>query len=254
MNDLIDYRLASSGTTIDVVNTELWLLTTNIPDGGLTLQKKSKIDYLELLPEQYSVVAISSGTACAATGDVYYKKIDFRSLAKLQAFIDSSKRSAQIFTPGISWAALPVDKDFNITSKALEYWFIRISVESNNDFMRFSSVLKNTEWYQLVYFLLEMSNRDSSEKLSDMSARYGVSVSHFRRLCRTALGNSTKVELRDWRLSRAIVELMGEKKNITEIAMKHGYSSLSHFSNEVKTEFGVSPRELKKNLTRKVIR
>lgn len=254
MNSLIDYHLLSPGATIDVVNTELWLLNTNISDGRLTLQKKSEIEHFELLPGEYSFVAISPGTACAVTGGVYYKKIDFRSLAKLQAFIDLSRRSTQVYMPGISWAALPVDRDFDTTSKALEYWFIRMSVESKNDFLRFSSVLKNTEWYQLVYFLLEISNLDSNERLSDMSARYGVSVSHFRRLCRTALGNSTKVELRDWRLSRAIVELMGEKKNITEIAMKHGYSSLSHFSNEVKTEFGVSPRELKKNLIRKVIR
>lgn len=42
--------------------------------------------------------------------------------------------------------------------------------------------------------LLEQSY--GGEKLQDLAGRYGVSVSHFRRLCRQALGGAAKSELR----------------------------------------------------------
>lgn len=64
---------------------------------------------------------------------------------------------------------------------------------------------------------------------------YGVSYSHFRRLCSYALGGKVKTELCGWRVARAVLEIIEGNSDMTTIAHKYGYSSSSHFSAEVKS-------------------
>ncbi|MGL6148964.1 MAG: helix-turn-helix domain-containing protein, partial [Plesiomonas sp.] len=68
--------------------------------------------------------------------------------------------------------------------------------------------------------------------------------SHFRRLCRHALGSAAKAELRDWRMARSLLDVVEGQENLTQVAIKHGYASSSHFSNEIRELLGVSPRGL----------
>ena len=48
--------------------------------------------------------------------------------------------------------------------------------------------------------LEQLGRRDAS--ITELAQRYGVSVSHFRRLCRQALGSAAKPALRGWRTGR----------------------------------------------------
>jgi AraC-like DNA-binding protein len=75
-----------------------------------------------------------------------------------------------------------------------------------------------------------------------LGERYGLSKSHFNRLCREVLGNGVKHELRLWRATEAMLEVFDRREALTAIAYDHGFSSPSHFSREVKELFGVSPR------------
>ncbi|CAM3402372.1 MULTISPECIES: helix-turn-helix domain-containing protein [Yersinia] len=177
-------------------------------------------------------------------GSMRYRSLDLIALCKLQAFIDTSlNRVGFERNNDICWGFEPLGFQENVTFKHIEYWLIRQSLRADSGTGNIASILRSTEWYRLVRFLLQEA--DSTERLQDLGARYGVSVSHFRRLTRKALGNTTKVEMCDWRLVRALLDLMGEQKSLTTLAMKHGYSSLSHFSNDVKISLGVSPRSLK---------
>ncbi|WP_082804046.1 helix-turn-helix domain-containing protein [Erwinia sp. ErVv1] len=187
-------------------------------------------------------------TPCMLTlemGNLFYTMLDLPHLSKLQVFIDkaqSNKKEPHNATYGY----LPADLSMQPTTREIEYFFLNQSLTNADSIKSFSEALRNNEWYDLVEFLLDESCESSTQRISTLSLRYGLSVSHFRRLARQALGNTTKVEMRDWRLVRAILDLIESKNNnLTTIALKHGYASLSHFSNEVKEEFGVSPRKLK---------
>ena len=105
-----------------------------------------------------------------------------------------------------------------------------------------ASFLRRTEWYWLIRFLLNESVNNG--KLHELGARYGLSYSHFRRLCRNALGNSAKSELRGWRIARALLDVVEEGQSLTQVAMRYGYASSSHLSNDIRDAFGVSPRGL----------
>lgn len=63
---------------------------------------------------------------------------------------------------------------------------------------------------------------------------YGVSYTHFRRLCSRALGGKAKSELRNWRMAQSLLNSVEGHENITQLAVNHGYSSPSHFSSEIK--------------------
>ena len=100
--------------------------------------------------------------------------------------------------------------------------------------------LRQTECYWLIQFLLNESVNNG--KLNVLGARYGLSYSRFCRLCRNALGNLAKNELRGWRIARALLDMVEERQSLTEVAMRYGYASFSHLSNDVRDAFGVSPR------------
>lgn len=129
-----------------------------------------------------------------------------------------------------------------LTQKSAEYWFIGMIMNDAKNFNKLANLLRRTEHYWLVRFLLNKSG--SGDNLHALGQHYGVSDSHFRRLCKQALGHSTKTELRLWRVARALLETTDRKNNFTEIAVRHGYASSSHFSNDVKELLGISPRAL----------
>ncbi|WP_345829425.1 helix-turn-helix domain-containing protein [Erwinia sp. HDF1-3R] len=187
-------------------------------------------------------------TPCMLTvdmGNLNCTRLDLPHLTKLQVFIDKAQNKKKDQNNRV-WGYLSANLSMQPTTREIEYWFLNQSLANADSIKSFSETLRNNEWYDLVEFLLEESCDSSTQRISALSQRYGLSVSHFRRLARRALGNTTKVEMRDWRLVRAILDLIESKSNnLTTIAMNHGYASLSHFSNEVKDAFGVSPRNLK---------
>lgn len=129
-----------------------------------------------------------------------------------------------------------------LTQRSAEYWFIDMIMNNTESFNKLANLLRRTEHYWLVRFLLNKSA--SGDNLHVLGQHYGVSDSHFRRLCKQALGHSTKTELRLWRVARALLETTDRENNFTEIAVRHGYASSSHFSNDVKELLGISPRAL----------
>jgi AraC-like DNA-binding protein len=83
-----------------------------------------------------------------------------------------------------------------------------------------------------------------SEPLSvaDLAERACLSPSAFAHLFRDVSGMSPYQFIKSVRLERARDLLVGEDLNVSEVARSVGYSSLSHFINEFKRHFGVTPR------------
>lgn len=83
-----------------------------------------------------------------------------------------------------------------------------------------------------------------SEPLSvaDLAERACLSPSAFAHLFRDVSGMSPYQFIKSVRLERARDLLVCESLNVSEVARSVGYSSLSHFINEFKRHFGVTPR------------
>lgn len=176
-------------------------------------------------------------------GDASCYGVNLIFFAKLLAFADEAGKVEMAKEYGAFHAMIDIDKvDMLHDRHAAESWFIQLIYENSPTFRPFFTLLRRTEYYALVRFLLTQSLNGGN--LHALGESYGVSYSHFRRLCHQALGATTKMELRRWRMARALLDASEEGHSFTEVAFKHGYASSSHFSNEVRALLGVSPRGL----------
>ncbi|MEB0140397.1 MULTISPECIES: helix-turn-helix domain-containing protein [unclassified Undibacterium] len=184
-----------------------------------------------------SPVQISVGSALCQDGDISV-------LTKLQAFMDAdcglemnhSMPNARLVSCAGSGLAMLSDR------RTIENWFLSQMITEPEQMLAISALLRRLESYALVRFLL--TERAEKKNLRELAQSYGISYTHFRRLCNRALGGSVKFELNQWRMARALLDLVDSRCNFTEVALKHGYASSSHFSNEVRGQVGVSPRGL----------
>lgn len=226
------------------------LLIKNIVDNACYFQflgdsnKKKEIT----LPVNWAgMIWFFRGSLVRIAGNFDYYLIDLMRLAKLQAFIDvvfTSQPGLYRKTPFFSVFAMPqVDQ---ITSfQQIEYWYmsqVYSPVESHTQIIPF---IRATEWYQLVSFLIKESHSDEVN-IQQLSKKYGLSNSYFRYLCKQVLGGTLKGQISDWRLASALIDMVKLRLSATDVAYKAGYSSLSHFSKEVKKTMGHSTRDLKK--------
>lgn len=164
-------------------------------------------------------------------------------LSKLLVFIDESRNFNAFDSDTPHWTSLSLpDVSMWQDRKSCEYWFLQQILEPSPAFSHLLALLRRSESYWLVRFLLAKST--CSNTLQELGERYGVSYSHFRRLCRHALGSAAKAELRDWRMARSLLDVVEGQDKLTDVAIKHGFASSSHFSNEIKELLGVSPRGL----------
>ncbi|CAI1687601.1 Transcriptional regulator invF [Serratia fonticola] len=213
-----------------------------------------------LPPGESGIFVCSTPTLRVTKGSMDYTALDINTMCKLQVFLDISQGFSDFSDAecqsvyGVGFEPLRMQGALSL--KQLESWMIQQFLIATPGMKKISAILRGMECYWLIKFLIQQTDAseqtDASDSLRSLSKRYGLSVSHFRRVSRQALGNTTKKELKSWRLVRALLDNMGEKSNLTDLAFKHGYSSLSHFSSEVKIMFNLSPRALKNVIANEV--
>ncbi|AZC51703.1 Type III secretion thermoregulatory protein (LcrF,VirF) [Pseudomonas chlororaphis subsp. piscium] len=194
-----------------------------------------------LAPEWQGLLVLRSGLQ-VVSGDAWVLALSQANLVKLQFFIDQGVVSEARSACSEPWAMLSEGLARNQSLQDLESWYLALALQGHGAYQAFAHRLRSSESYQLLSFLLEQGSR--SEKLQDLARRYGVSVSHFRRLCRQALGGRAKSELRGWRMARALLSMTEGVSSITEVALEFGYASSSHFSKEIRELVGVTPSSL----------
>ncbi|MFH5255806.1 helix-turn-helix domain-containing protein [Burkholderia semiarida] len=114
-------------------------------------------------------------------------------------------------------------------------WLLREALTDSCDYRSVASALRKSEVHGMVLFLLR-----NDGKLETLVPSYGISLAHFRRLFRKALGKPPKRMLKAWRLARAVLEVVDRRGSITQVAMDMGYSSPSHFSSDFRAAMGNS--------------
>ncbi|WP_338524076.1 helix-turn-helix domain-containing protein [Pseudomonas batumici] len=166
----------------------------------------------------------------------YLLIVDFCSLL---AFIDAATPADAHCASGAVGGRqllMPVPEGSFDSRKATESWFLWQKLEGTREDLR--RWLRTKEAYSLISYLLH--NSDSAH-LNEMCHAYGLSYSHFRKICRNTLGKAAKVKLKEWRVARAVLDIVEGRGSILEVAMQNGYASASHISNEIKRELGITP-------------
>ncbi|HEY4316121.1 MAG TPA: helix-turn-helix domain-containing protein [Herbaspirillum sp.] len=224
----------------------------------------------------WSGLIVLDRVACEveAGGGAAYE-VEIAALTKLQAFLDAaltetlgsalnlSLTAAKPDDATVNNAPLLIAVDFPAALdirnwSAIERWFLAQSVKAGNqadiagavlaDFSYIAAVLRTHEYYKLVRFLL---SQPASRTMHELSVEYGLSYSHFRKLCREALGRGGKAEFQYWRNVRALLDMVdhaGQGASLTDVALRQGFASSSHFSDAMKGQFGIAPRYLTRAL------
>jgi AraC-like DNA-binding protein len=198
----------------------------------------------QLLPAgQGLLLACRDASLLILEGNVEVKRLGVINFAKLLAFIDVVEPVGNSPQDDASaYVVMALDSEHVRDKRTLEYWFIRQVINGDSSFRALSTFLRRLENYWLVKYLVSESSQQKN--VSDLGDEYGLSYSHFRRICKAALGTSVKSELKIWRAARSLLDVVGGQETMTEIAIRNGYASSSHFSTEIKNLFGLSPRAI----------
>ncbi len=167
-------------------------------------------------------------------------------IAKLFAFIDAAKvlplANEKYYVPG-------VEPQF-IFPTALAKGNDKIETQIVNAVLRqdqslnmlWAAIRAHESYWINSHLLSELSEKN---KVEDIRSQYGVSSSHFRRLCKQHLGINAKGQLRAWRVCIAVLQIIESNRNLSDIAINNGYASASHFAKDVKSFFGFTPSEFR---------
>ncbi|QND85692.1 Type III secretion thermoregulatory protein LcrF/VirF [Chromobacterium vaccinii] len=227
----------------EIAGQQVWLVLPLSGDGvQLELNWQTSRESWMLPAAWQGLLLLDRLRLSVKSGRLRFHAVRLEPLAKLLAFIDEAHALAPVNEAGRCGCLLLDDLSIWSEKRRCEYWFLRQLLEPTEPFATLLALLRRNESYWLVRFLL--SNSECGGKLQMLGDRYGVSSSHFRRLCRLALGNAAKTTLRDWRAARSLLDAVESKESLTRLALKHGYASAAHFSNEIKDLYGVSPRAL----------
>jgi AraC-like DNA-binding protein len=221
---------------------DLLLLTAGKRSACLRIAAQDGLRVQELPAGQTILLACAHTSLHYGGADLTIRRMGANRLCKLLAFmdkVDSIRTSGLGDTPLV---VMPFDPDCLDRERGLEYWFIPQMLQGGADIQLLAGFLRRLESYWLVRFLLADSSR--LKNVSSLGSEYGLSYSHFRRVCKTVLGNSVKAELKDWRAARSLLEAIEGADSMTEVAIRNGYASSSHFSTEIKKLFGRSPRSM----------
>lgn len=219
------------------------LFFLEVDQQGLQLELNPTSKVIDLPPHWNGLLLLDKSGFEVKSGKALCYTVNPLIFSKLLVFADASRDNELEADQNPIMEIIPMDSpDILRDRRSAEYWFINIIINNVKSFTSLASLLRRTEHYWLVHFLFKKSA--SGDNLHKIGQHYGVSDSHFRRMSKQALGHSTKTELRLWRVARAVLDMTDRENNFTQIAIKHGYASSSHFSNDVKELLGISPRSL----------
>ncbi len=80
-------------------------------------------------------------------------------------------------------------------------------------------------------------------KIPDLAEKLSMSKSKFSRLFKNLYGISIHQYIQEKRLEKAAALILEGSSNVSEAAIKSGYTNMSHFSKEFKKKFGILPKK-----------
>ena len=121
---------------------------------------------------------------------------------------------------------------------------LRLSPENFHSFL--NTIINKTESRTL--HILE-SNIDMIENIENMCRVSRLTPNQLRRYIKKHTGSTPKLWLDTKRVQKAVLLLTNSDKNISEIAVECGYSTVSWFISQFKKEYSITPKEFREKNT-----
>lgn len=175
------------------------------------------------------------------------RKIRLESVASLLVFMDMANGISEHSYSNKSWnyQIKEVSPELFENDNEFKKWLIFSYIIKEKSIEPLLNFIRASEEYQIIFFLLKKTVCDDISSIKKLCKEYGLSYSHFRRLCYKALGKPIKEELEKWKIMNTYFDCVEHDDSLTFHAINNGFSSSSHFSNAVKKFTGYSPRDLK---------
>lgn len=221
------------------------LFTQKLHNGISNLLKKYQGTVLTQNDNTYNIIfdAVTSAVLCGLKLQTNFKYITPK--------FDKSIRDLKLgITKGTSISAKIlatrmceiVVKDKFVISESVRAAY---ELENNNKFMSRNDIriLKKSEEQFLTALMnyVEIIWYDPNFSIFDFSKKLSLSPSQFYRKLKHLTGKSPSIFLRNFRLKRAMIMLHNKEGNITAIATKTGFQSLTYFSKCFKNAFHILP-------------
>lgn len=229
------------------------------PGASFTISVMNGREKMVLEAEQSAVMISSASLELELRGQWLVGKSLITQLATFLAFTEYRfKESSRLWSAGAAPQQHNVlfenDKTFcalidNPEMNFMDLVFCRDFITDTEVINKVCHFIRGIESYWVAQFLLDQvldnSKSVKSHKLYNSCKEYGVSESYFRKLCYNAFTCGPKKQLRMWRAAYSALQLIENDESIATVAWNNGYASSSHFSTEIKTLFGITPREFK---------
>jgi len=220
---------------------EIFLLKAASREARLVLEFDTSSRALRLDCHKSALVAGGHRVQVISLGGAWkFQGISLFNTSRLLAFVDSSipkNDECNGLRTGHEGFIVP-DVDGDVCIANFERWLIGRVVRHVASVQTLLAFVRAQESYELVRFLL--AERLRFRTVGELAIRYGLSESHFRRLCRQVFGCGLKHELMRWRAAAGALAFVEERRNMTDIAIGNGFATASHFSRDVKSLFGIS--------------
>ena len=136
----------------------------------------------------------------------------------------------------------------SVSSRALDMYEQLLLLHMERSLSTAESV--NLKKHRQEFFeLFQNVSKDLDKKwtIQDLCRESGYSRTHLTRLCLSLYGKNPGQIISDMRMDQAKVLLMSTSDSIGFIAQSVGYERISNFTTAFKKEFGVTPRQFRKN-------
>lgn len=114
------------------------------------------------------------------------------------------------------------------------------------DFISLCKFIRQQESYMIANYLIGNYINNDIGNVTNLSERYGLSYSNFRKKTQLYFGDTVKTRMQAWRLTKTMLDIVGTKESLTHIAMNNGFSSQSHLNQVILSSFGMTPSSLRK--------
>lgn len=114
------------------------------------------------------------------------------------------------------------------------------------DFASLCEFIRQQESYMIANYLIGNYINNDISNVTNLSERYGLSYSNFRKKTQLYFGDTVKTRMQAWRLTKTMLDIVETKESLTHIAMSNGFSSQSHLNQVILSSFGMTPSSLRK--------
>ncbi|HGJ5897449.1 helix-turn-helix domain-containing protein [Arsenophonus apicola] len=242
----MNYFIPKNKIDINNINIKFFLFLY-IPNNSFGIVKDKQNQYYHLTDKQIFLSLEQVTTIKPSHNQWTIEKADIFSCIKLVAYIDYALANHNL--PNYSNQSVVTKNHMYIldacAGKDIQTLLINtLLTPYRTPLQPLIEAMRNHECYWITRHLLNQMKQNINN-ITEIRLKYGVSETHFRRLCHQYLGLCGKKQLRSWRATSAILSIILKNKPLTNIALDYGFSSASHLSKEIKVIFGATPKSFR---------